>query len=348
MGAGVAGSAAALELARRGRRVALVERFQPGHARGSSHGPTRVFRISYRDPMYVRLALESVPDWQRLERDAGEQLLTHTGGIDLGPGADDCALALDTVGVEYELLDRAGLQNAGIKMEVNGTALFQKEAAVIAAERTVLLQAELAVRAGVAPYFGSTVRAVTQSADSVTISTDGDSIECERAVIAAGAWTSQLTRESGIEMPPLEVTCEQVSYLRSADAPESIVIDWTEPARYMLPVAYSSPGVKSGFYRAGPVVDPNDGPFEPSEELTDGSKQWYDSLTNSDAEVLLSETCLYTNAPRDDFVLKQQGNVIILSACSGHGFKFGPRMGRAAADVAEGKDPRLPERIFRS
>ncbi len=297
--------------------------------------------------MYVRLALESVPDWQRLERDAGEQLLVHTGGIDLGPGADDCALALDTVGVEYELLDKSGLQSAGIKMDIEGTALFQKDAAVIAAERTVVLQAELAVRAGVAPYFGTTAHGVSQNADSVTITTDREPIECDRVVIAAGAWTSQLTRESGIEMPPLEVTCEQVSYLRSADAPASIVIDWTEPARYMLPVAYSSPGVKSGFYRAGPVVDPNDGPFEPSEELAAATKQWYESLTSSNAEVGLSETCLYTNAPRDDFILKREGNVVVLSACSGHGFKFGPRMGRAAADVAEGIDPRLPERIFR-
>ncbi|MGO8896539.1 MAG: FAD-dependent oxidoreductase, partial [Streptosporangiaceae bacterium] len=55
VGAGLAGSAAARDLASRGRSVVLVEAFQPGHRRGSSHGSARIFRRAYPDPLYVRL-----------------------------------------------------------------------------------------------------------------------------------------------------------------------------------------------------------------------------------------------------------------------------------------------------
>ena len=75
VGAGAMGSAAALSLARRGRSVALIEQFEPGHARGASHGAVRIFRLSYPDAMYVRLAQRALPAWRRLEEEAGEPLL---------------------------------------------------------------------------------------------------------------------------------------------------------------------------------------------------------------------------------------------------------------------------------
>ena len=54
VGAGLAGSAAARAMASRGRSVVLVEAFQPGHRRGSSHGSARIFRRAYPDPLYQR------------------------------------------------------------------------------------------------------------------------------------------------------------------------------------------------------------------------------------------------------------------------------------------------------
>lgn len=86
IGAGGAGSAAAYELARRGCEVLLIEQFQVGHDRGSSHGHSRIFRFAYAEPDYVRLAQAALLAWRELEADAGMPLLTLTGGLDLGPG----------------------------------------------------------------------------------------------------------------------------------------------------------------------------------------------------------------------------------------------------------------------
>ena len=85
IGAGLAGSAAAWAVARRGRSVAVLEAFEPGHRRGSSHGSARIFRRAYPDPLYVRLTGEAQPLWQQLAGEAGQELILTTGGLDFGP-----------------------------------------------------------------------------------------------------------------------------------------------------------------------------------------------------------------------------------------------------------------------
>src|SRR3989442_15921648 len=65
------GSAAARSLAKRGLDTVLLERFAFGHTRGSSHGPTRIFRIAYPDPMYSRMARRALDLWRGLEAGPG-------------------------------------------------------------------------------------------------------------------------------------------------------------------------------------------------------------------------------------------------------------------------------------
>src|SRR5580700_5725533 len=88
IGAGLAGSAAAWALARRGRSVAVLEAFQPGHRRGSSHGSARIFRRAYPDPLYVRLTGQAQRLWRQLVDEAGEEVVLTTGGLDFGPALE--------------------------------------------------------------------------------------------------------------------------------------------------------------------------------------------------------------------------------------------------------------------
>ena len=67
VGLGALGSATAHQLARRGRRVLGLERFEFGHARGASHDTSRILRHSYHTPAYVQLTVEAYDDWARLE-----------------------------------------------------------------------------------------------------------------------------------------------------------------------------------------------------------------------------------------------------------------------------------------
>src|SRR4051812_21768427 len=111
IGAGMAGSAAAWQLSKDGRRVLLLEQFEIGHARGSSHGESRIFRFAYPQPEYAKFAMQSKPLWLDLERESGRKLLHTIGGLDFAddPACFDevkqIATALKLNGAAFEELD---------------------------------------------------------------------------------------------------------------------------------------------------------------------------------------------------------------------------------------------------
>ena len=101
VGGGAMGSAAAWQLARRGVQVALLEQHEAGHANGASHGASRIFRLSYPDPVHIGLAREARRLWRELEDVTGESLLTITGGVEHGghPFLQDLAAGLTAAGI---------------------------------------------------------------------------------------------------------------------------------------------------------------------------------------------------------------------------------------------------------
>src|SRR5262245_65870581 len=77
------GSAICHQLAKRGKRVLGLERFDIPHAMGSSHGVNRIIRLAYyEDPSYVPLLRRAYELWRELETSFGEQLLFDTGSVD--------------------------------------------------------------------------------------------------------------------------------------------------------------------------------------------------------------------------------------------------------------------------
>ena len=175
IGVGVMGAATGRALAKAGKKVAMLERFAIGHHRGSSHGSARIFRFSYRDPQYVAMAQEALPLWRDLEDEAGESLLTPTGGIDTGPLVPDHAAALNTCGAKFELLDGATVNSRfpGLTLPAEAEALYQADAAVIAAERSWRALAASAVRAGADLRENSVVTELTLRSDGVEVAANG-------------------------------------------------------------------------------------------------------------------------------------------------------------------------------
>jgi sarcosine oxidase len=84
VGAGVVmGLATAHALRAAGRDVLVLERFRQGHRHGSSHGATRIFRLAYPEPRWVRLAQEALAGWRALEAESGAELLSLVGLVEL-------------------------------------------------------------------------------------------------------------------------------------------------------------------------------------------------------------------------------------------------------------------------
>ena len=174
VGAGLAGAAAAWAASARGLSVVVLEAFAAGHKRGSSHGSARIFRRAYHDPLYVTLTGRAGQAWQRLQGDAGEELLRLTGGLDFGLARDPVALqaVLAACGVPAVLLDRhqASERYPSISF-ASGPVLYHPDAGVIDPDRAIGAMLRLAEQRGADIRFSCPAERIAAGAASVTVHT---------------------------------------------------------------------------------------------------------------------------------------------------------------------------------
>jgi sarcosine oxidase len=350
VGAGAMGSAAAWHLARRGRSVALLERFESGHVRGSSHGGSRIFRLAYDDPQYVHLARAALAGWRELEDDAGEPLLDLTGGVDHGEpvAVERVAAALTGSGAAFELLapEAAAERWPGFRFE--GQVLVSPEGGRCRSDATVAALQRRVGELGGDVRCGTPVEAVVPAGDGVEVRTPEGTWSAGVAVLAAGSWLPELGRDLP-GLPPLEVTKEQVVHFPTAPgAPElDAWPSFVHRRRWIYGLATPGEGVKVAEHHTGPVVDPDTRTFDPDEAGVERvrryAEEWLPGLTPEPASVT---TCLYTSTPSEDFVLDRVGPVVVASPCSGHGFKFTPEIGRLVAELAVGSPAEVPRFTF--
>jgi sarcosine oxidase len=332
VGVGVMGAATGRALARAGQRVAMLERFEIGHNRGSSHGSARIFRFSYPDPQYVAMAQEALPLWRALEEETGERLLARTGGLDAGEAVPDHAAALQSCGAEFELLQgsEANDRFPGLTLPDTEEVLYQPDTAVIAADRAWQAMATGAVAAGAELRENSLVTEIVPGASGAEVVADGTRIHAETVVVTAGAWARPLLASIDIALDVVP-TRETIAYFRTRMERVPVLVAWSSPAFYALPVARQ--GIKAGEHIAGPPADPDTegGPDAPSlERLSRGVTERF---AHVDPEPHLVETCFYTNTADEHFVLERHGSVVVGSPCSGHGFKFSPLIGARLAEL---------------
>ncbi|HEV7934549.1 MAG TPA: N-methyl-L-tryptophan oxidase [Actinomadura sp.] len=339
VGLGLAGSAAAWALSRRGRSVVAFEAFQAGHRRGSSHGRSRIFRRAYPDPLYVELTGRAGELWRRLEQDCGESLLSRTGGLDHGPGGEPELMAglLAQAGVPAELVSPDDAVRRWPGMSFKGPVLFHPEAGVIDPEQAMAAMTRLATSAGARLSYGTRVEALEPHGDGVRVHTGSGSWHARTVVVAAGGWAERLL--SGlVELPPLTVTQQQAFFFspyEPAAWPTFICED--DDAVYGLPEGTL---VKVAEHHRGRVTtaDGRDGIVDPAarERVTSFVRRWLPGLDPAPRSEL---TCLYTSTPSEDFILDRHGPIVVCSPCSGHGAKFAPLIGEIAADLADGRPP---------
>ena len=348
VGAGLMGAATAWELTRRGRSVALVEAFEAGHTRGSSHGSSRIFRRAYPDPLYVRMTGQARELWRELEADSGADLLTETGGLDHGRHRDPHAMAagLRAEGVECEVLDAAAAAERWPQLRFTGPVLYHPEAGVVDADATMAACVATAASRGAEVHTGTVVLGVDDLGGRVRVRTTGPDFTASSAVVAAGPWLPGLdlgiTRPLKDILPPLRVTQQQVFHFRQRDPDERwpVFVHKHDLQTFGLPSGSDGgpvPAMKVAQHDGGTTTTAVDrtGVVDPAarERIVSHVQRWLPGL---DPEPVAEATCLYTTTPTEDFVLDRVGSVVVVSPCSGHGAKFTPLIGSLAADLALG------------
>jgi sarcosine oxidase len=347
VGAGVIGTSTARWLAAGGRNTLLLDRFEIGHARGSSGGPTRIFRLTYDHPDYVRTARRALEEWRALETEAGEPLLITTAGLDLGAGGRPAAEALEAAGETFEYLSVEAVTERwpALRLDPGTDAFVQEDGGVCLAERTVLAQAKLAGGAGATVQENTRVLTIAPRGDGAEVRTDGETYAADVVVVAAGAWARELLLGAGIDLP-LHPSLEQVTYfVLEEPSPLPTVIDWdVSPPRtpYTVPEPTRPGHFKVALHMSGPPVDAETRTFEPDPERVRSVTEYAALRFAAHVPDGGTETCLYTNTPDEHFVLDRVGPIVVGSACSGHGFKFAPLTGRILADLATGRTPPVP------
>jgi sarcosine oxidase len=333
VGAGVMGAATARALSRSGREVLLLEQFELGHDRGSSHGASRVFRLSYGDPTYVRMAQDALPLWRELEEEAGRPLLVTTGGFDIGPGAVANAAALEACGAGFERLNgRAATERFPVlSLPPEAPALYQPDAGMVHADAAIRSLLALAAAHGTEVRERTRVTALAAGGDGVAVATESGTVRAEAVVVTAGAWARPLMATAGIDLPVVP-TRETVAYFAMDEAWPPVLVQWEAAPYYALPDP--GRGIKAAQHHAGPGTDP-DREGEVSEEAVARLSAWVkERFPTADPEPVGAETCLYTNTDDERFILERRGRVVVGSACSGHGFKFAPLIGKRLAALA--------------
>lgn len=347
VGGGAMGTATARSLAARGRATLLLERYSFGHANGSSGGPTRIFRLTYHDPEYVRMARLALRAWIELEDVAGEPLMINTAGLDVGPGGRSSAEALRAAGESLEYLPAEAVLERwpALRFPSDAEIFVQEDGGVCRAERAVLAQARLAGELGVTVREHTTVDRLRPAGTGVEIVTaEGDVVRAPVAVVTAGPWARGILGGAGVDLP-LVPSFEQVTYFEQAEpSPLPTVIDWDEDpihTPYWVPDPAEPGHFKIALHMSGPPVDPDARSFEPDAARVEAVERYAAARAEGHRPTGRTDTCLYTNTPDEEFVIDRVGPIVIGSPCSGHGFKFVPLIGEQLARLAVGEAPEL-------
>jgi sarcosine oxidase len=337
------------------------ERFRPGHDRGSSHGDTRIFRTAYfESPEYVPLLQRAHRLWRRLEEESGAELLTLVGGLAIGPADGELVAGVLASAAEnqlpHRLLDQSEMGRLYPQhlLAAGDVAVLDEQAGFLRPERSVAAAAARAEALGARLMTETEVMAIDAADGGVVIETSRGRFTAGRALVAAGAWTSKLLPQLGL---PLEVERQVMAWL-AVDDPDSF-----SPQRFPIFIRELSRGrfrygfpttdgrsIKLAVHHEGTGADPDsiDREVEAADvlPLREFAREKLRGVTG---EVVDARVCMYTNTPDDRFIATSPTDlpgVTVLSACSGHGFKFASVLGDLMAELI--LDGHAPPAIIRT
>lgn len=355
IGLGATGSAALSLLARRGISVIGIEQFEIGHARGSSHGPTRIIRLAhFENPSYVPLMRRAYALWRELESLADSKLLHITGILEIGPA--DGAIISGTMAaakshhLHAEMLSAEELMRRYPAYQLPDTfvGMLQPDGGYIEARNAIEANMRVAAKCNARVLSNEKVLGVEPLGKGVVVRTSREKIEADGAIIAAGPWLRELLPDLRL---PVQATRQVVGWFAPADAAEFtaerfpvFILESEHGTHYGFP-AYDGLGVKIAKHGHGGEIVAPDG-YATTVSAQDEAAiraPLKEYLPGANGRLLSAQTCLYTMTPDGTFIIDRMPgypHIVIASPCCGHGFKFAPVVAEIVADlVTRGTTP---------
>jgi glycine/D-amino acid oxidase-like deaminating enzyme len=377
VGGGVMGASIAAHLAARldplTEPVVLLERRRFGA--GSSGRSGAILRTFYSSRELIGMARDSLRAYASFATASGRGIgFTRCGVLSIaGTGAQSelarrNAALMRECGVELELVDAARMRSIVRGVEVSDTSVgvWEPGGAYVDPQRTVEAFAALARERGATLREGAQVREwVVEQGRATAVVCEGERVEFERVVVAAGPWTGALLAQLGLELPLRALRTEQhfvalprprAAELRGESTPEALL-----DARFALPgePAPAHPvllDLERGFYtrcepargrtRVGALDHERDAVLEQPDELDEVVSADFQSWARAQLVERLpryreqpdfgAEAAWYTVTPDSQAMIGAcpgHANVFVVSGFSGHGFKLAPSIGEGVAQL---------------
>lgn len=367
IGLGAMGSATLYQLAKRGIGAIGLDRFAPPHAQGSSHGESRITRQAVGEGRdYIPLVLASHRIWRELEAETGEDLFNACGVLVMAPaggashhGKPDFVAGsiagARAFGIPHEVLDGAEVgrrfpQFVGLRGDEQ--AYYEPGGGYVRPELCIAAQLRRAGELGADIRTGTEVLAIAQDGDGVIVTTSQGALRAARAVVSAGAWTAPLLGQPFDRL--LTVNRQLLHWYAlddmSAYGSDAPVFIWMHGASdvdylYGFPPMPGDPRLKVATeqYDSRTTADALARVVTPEESAAMYHRHVEGRMAGATAQVVQAAACLYTVTPDRGFIIDrhpEHDRVLVVSACSGHGFKHSAGIGEAVAEVmATGKSP---------
>ncbi|GAA3107984.1 sarcosine oxidase [Kribbella aluminosa] len=351
LGLGAMGAAAAWRAAARGASVIGFEQFTPAHARGSSHGGSRIFRRTVFEGIdYVPVVRRAEQLWAQLERDTGATVFHRSGGLCVGAAEGelvrDAMRCAEEGDVEIELLDADALAGRYPQFAVapGDVGVFEPGAGVLDPEGCIRAELGLAKAAGAELRFETQVSGLQYDDAGVRISVGAETITARRAIVATGAWFTDLVPELAL---PLRVQRSPLVWFAGADqaayGPDrfpTFIWESGDLDGWGIPDV-DGRGVKVGAGRsaAKPWLEhasDNDYPIGPADTgpVEAIVRRAFPGL---DPVPVAATPCMNSKSPDGDFVIgipAAAPALVLAGAFSGHGFKHSAAVGDITVDLA--------------
>ncbi|MGX5795683.1 N-methyl-L-tryptophan oxidase [Pseudomonas sp. ArH3a] len=356
IGLGAMGAATVYQLAKVGVKVAGIDRHHPPHTFGSSHGDTRITRLSVGEgAQYVPIVRNSHRIWRELEALSGEALFEQSGLLVLTShdGFDPCDetdFTLRTIGlaqaygIEHELLDATQIRQRFPQFaHVADSAIgyYEPGGGFVRPERCIDVQLKLAEQHGATLYKGETVTHISSDAGGVTVTTDRRTLQTDKLVVSAGNWAGGLLGAPLDQL--LSVYRQQLFWFElepGADlvgkSPTYILTHGQDQTHYGFPALPGEGSLKlaTAQYDTTSTPETLDRTVSAAQAQEMFERQVQGRITGVTANVVKSAVCAYTVTPDHHFIIDEHPSLqhtLVVSPCSGHGFKHSAALGEAFA-----------------
>lgn len=366
LGLGAMGSAAFYQLAQRGVNVIGIDRYDPPHALGSTHGESRITRQAIGEGMaYVPLVLRSHAIWRELEASTSTSLLHEVGCLIISreddavdrPGRTGfirrTRAAAERYGIAHEILSAEAIRERFPQFGVSDDEIgyFEPGAGYVEPERCVSAQLKRGEELGGNVLRNTQVLGIERDADGITLHTEGGEIRAQKLILAAGGGAASLLDERFA--PILRPTRQTMHWF---DIDPDWAATWADSPCFIWPHGDSADDFFYGFPEIGglgaiKIADENYGATIDPDQMDRVVPEEYSAakfkrhlaprINGISAQRRQAVTCIYTATPDSAFVIDwhpDDNRILIVSPCSGHGFKHSAAIGEAAAQcVTEGK-----------